>query len=757
MKIVGHYRLISEIGQGSMGRVFLAEDMRDSRQVALKAMLGETNSLQEKRFLREVQAMSRLSHPNIIQIYEVNKENNRYYFTMPYIEGEMLSELIAMKRLTTSRIIEITTKIARAIHYAHENDLLHRDLKPSNIMVNKQGEPIVMDFGLAKQFRDTTKLSQTGEILGTPAYMSPEQARSNQKIDGQTDVYSLGICFYEMLTGRVPFSGTKWQILAQLIHKKPAPPRQLNPQIHETLELICLKAIEKQKHLRFATAEEFAEELQRFGEGKSSHIKKRFAASFIAWMGKYHLPVMGALLIFVTIVCFILFYERVSQNPNHGQQMYKITFSESGDLPSKKDSLTIHGKAKPGSSLHRIFVNGREYTLENQQQFTKEVPILYGKKTVEVITLSRDHRWSRFTCEITRHAPQNQAFIFGDMTNNRRVHSQNVRQLQPERKFELGRYESAGAAVVCEDILYFALRRGGLQAWKTNDGTELWTFSTNHEVRATPAVMNGRVYFSDYQKLYCLDMYSGVEQWHFEINSPSRSIMVDEETVFVGCRNGKFFAIAIDGGMLRWKKDVVPKDSKPHRGRRSPYDFRGNSALYKDMVIATCSNKMVYCWKKNTGREVWAFRSESGVRTAPVVVGRTIYFGSNSGRMYGIDVGNKQQKWQFKVRNGVETTPLIYKNTIYFGCEGGYVYAVDLQRLKLKWEQKVDSEIASPVIVGDRLYCGSKLGELYAFDLSNGNIVYQQKCVDEIDRAPFVYQNKMFVTGEEILKTFILK
>lgn len=750
MTIVGNYRLISEIGQGSMGRVFLAEDMRDNRQVALKAMLGETNSLQEKRFLREAQAMSKLSHPNIIKIYDVNKENNRYYFTMPYIEGGMLSELIATKRLTTSRIIEITTKVAHAIHYAHENNLLHRDLKPSNIMIDSNGEPIVMDFGLAKQFRDTSKLSQTGEILGTPAYMSPEQARSNEQVDRRADIYSLGICFYEMLTGRVPFSGTKWQILAQLIHKKPVRPRQLNPQIHETLELICLKAIEKQKEMRFASAQEFAEELQRFGEGKSSQIKKRLTTSFMAWLEKYHLPVMGSLLIFLTAICFILFYERYNQS-----QICHVTLSQNTNLLPKQDSLKIYAKTETGNYLRRVFINGQEHSLQNKHEFTKQIPVFYGKNTIDVVVLSQDHRWNNFTWEITRNHPQNQAFSLGATTNNNRVHKLPVQRLQPDLVFELENYRTSGSAVVCEDILYFVLRNSGLHARNVKDGTELWKFGTNEEVRATPVVINGCVYFSDYKNLYCLDMYNGAKQWQLAINSYCRSITVDGETVFIGGRLGKFFAI--NNGTLLWQKNVVPKGAIPWGRRRSPYEFRGCPAFYNDTVIATCSNGMVYCWQKKTGREVWTFNAKSPVRSSPIVVEHTVYFGCTSGAVYGIDAKNKLPKWQFNVRQGVDSTPLIYQNTMYFGCEGGYVYAVDVPQKRLKWESKVNGEISSPIIVGDRLYCGSESGYLYGIELNSGKKVFEEKCAQEIDGTPFVYNRRMFVIGERSLKTYILE
>ena len=271
-KFFGHYQVESEIGHGGMGIVYRAQDTRLKRSVALK-IIGkpEGNSQHVSRLLHEAEAMAQLEHPNIVRIYEIGNRPS-YYIAMEYVEGSDLNCLIKERKLKSLQATQILLKVVEALHLAHKHGIVHRDVKPSNIMVTKQGEPKLMDFGLAK-VRDETialsksegpeSLSKSEDLLGTPAYMPPEQVEG--RADKRSDIYAVGATLYEALTGCPPFTGENyWNILSQIVHKEPVPPRAINPDISPYLEAICLKCLKKSPHKRYQSARQLGKDLKNF-------------------------------------------------------------------------------------------------------------------------------------------------------------------------------------------------------------------------------------------------------------------------------------------------------------------------------------------------------------------------------------------------------------------------------------------------------------------------------------------------------------
>lgn len=268
---IGHFQLLNQIGQGHFGTVWRARDTRISRIVALKLPRGDAVSKSSKTmFLKEARAAASVRHPNIVTVLDVGEtEDGQTFIASEYINGVTLSESLKISPRSFRETAELLATIASAIHKAHESGVTHRDLKPSNILVDVEGTPFVADFGLAKENAAEITMTVTGMILGTPAYMSPEQARGDSnKVDGRSDVYSLGVILYEMLTGRRPFGGASSLLLHQIQSKDPRDPRSLNRKIPRDLETICLKALEKSPAKRYQTAQELADDLQRFLDDK---------------------------------------------------------------------------------------------------------------------------------------------------------------------------------------------------------------------------------------------------------------------------------------------------------------------------------------------------------------------------------------------------------------------------------------------------------------------------------------------------------
>ena len=269
---ISHYRILSEIGKGGMGVVYKAEDTRLHRTVALKfltpdqqAALGE-DAEQRQRFLREARIAARLSHPNICPIHEVDEVDGTLFFAMAYIEGQTLSQLIKSSiLLPESQILDLAIQIANGLEEARRQNVVHRDIKSSNIIVTPQGHAYILDFGLALS-EGTSRLTVSGQVYGTPGYMSPEQARG-QDIDHRSDVWALGVVLYEMLTGRRPFgSASHLQTLYAIVNEDPAPIEQLRPDLPAAYSQIVNKALAKNPEQRWQTAGEMADALRQVRE-----------------------------------------------------------------------------------------------------------------------------------------------------------------------------------------------------------------------------------------------------------------------------------------------------------------------------------------------------------------------------------------------------------------------------------------------------------------------------------------------------------
>lgn len=282
-KKIGRYELLNLIGRGGMGEVYLAKDTTLGRHVALKKIFLATGNQDEKysleRFRQEAKAAAQLNHPNIVTIYDFGEDGKEVYLSMELIEGISLKEYLQKNRLGIEQIIAIMTKIGQAVHYAHGKNIIHRDLKPENIMLDGNLSPKIMDFGLAK-IKDTPELTQTGQILGTPRYMSPEQALGEKSVDNRADVFAMGILLYEMLTAQIPFQASiPSAVCYQVVHVSPPPPSSINPEVPQEIEKICMKALEKDKNHRYQSAEKFVQDLQNFAQKKDEQPSAENAAA----------------------------------------------------------------------------------------------------------------------------------------------------------------------------------------------------------------------------------------------------------------------------------------------------------------------------------------------------------------------------------------------------------------------------------------------------------------------------------------------
>ncbi|PWU21136.1 MAG: hypothetical protein C5B50_02415 [Verrucomicrobia bacterium] len=272
----GDFELLQEIARGGMGVVYKARQLSLNRTVAVKMILaGELASMVAvQRFRAEAEAAANLQHPNIVAIHEVGQYEGQHYFAMAYVDGKDLGEVSAgcgaRDAQWLRRAAGYVQVVAKAIDYAHQQGTLHRDLKPSNILLDASDQPRITDFGLAKRIKTDSDLTISGQILGTPNFMAPEQAAGRRRDVGpQSDIYSLGAILYFLLTGRAPFqAATTHETITKVLHTEAAPPRRLNAAVPRDLEVICLKCLEKEPNRRYASARALADDLGRFLRGE---------------------------------------------------------------------------------------------------------------------------------------------------------------------------------------------------------------------------------------------------------------------------------------------------------------------------------------------------------------------------------------------------------------------------------------------------------------------------------------------------------
>ena len=277
VRYFGEYEILGELGVGGMGVVYKARQTKLRRIVALKMIkAGELANPQDvQRFQAEAKAVAKLSHPGIVAVHEVGMHQGQYFYTMDFVGGGNLSKLHHDGPVSARRAAELVRQLAEAVHHAHGEGIVHRDLKPANVLLTEDGAPRITDFGLAKRMwvgEDSLEapLTETGQILGTAGYMSPEQAAGKTRLVGPpADIYALGSILYALLTSRAPFVGESLaDTILQLIHKEPVSPHALNPSVARDLETICLKCLAKEPHKRYGTAQLLAEDLARFLDGR---------------------------------------------------------------------------------------------------------------------------------------------------------------------------------------------------------------------------------------------------------------------------------------------------------------------------------------------------------------------------------------------------------------------------------------------------------------------------------------------------------
>ncbi|HZF00137.1 MAG TPA: protein kinase [Planctomycetota bacterium] len=347
----GKYILVRPLGRGGSGVVHLAYQKELKRFIALKLLRGNEDPETLQRFTAEAQLAARLRHPNIVSVYEIGKHLNVPYIALEYVDGVALDQ---RGRLPIRKACQLMRDVAGAVHAAHEWGVIHRDLKPQNILLDRKDRPVVTDFGLAREVSAARELTEHGIVVGTPAYMSVEQATGERALDGRSDVASLGAVFYELLTGRTPYTGkTPVDIALAVINQTPIKPRALIPDLSPALEAICLKAMAKRREERYPTARALAEDLQRFLEGEAVEARPqgKLSRTVRRLARNKSTTLMAAAAIAVIAVAGVVVFSMRRDSRRTTDLLEARTLENSGRLP---EALRIYEQIPMHAEVERV-------------------------------------------------------------------------------------------------------------------------------------------------------------------------------------------------------------------------------------------------------------------------------------------------------------------------------------------------------------------------------------------------------------------
>jgi serine/threonine-protein kinase len=343
-KTFGKYLIERKLGQGGMGAVYLARDTALDRKIAIKIISSDDQETVE-RFQREAQAVAKLKHPNIVQIYEAGTIDKQHYFTMDYIQGLSLDRVLQSRKLPYDTVARITVQVALALHYAHRHNIIHRDIKPGNILIDVRGKIYLTDFGLAKQLAGLDRsLTVTGTTVGTPDYMSPEQAQGKKELINQfSDIFSLGATLFHCLTGQLPFPGDELlAVLSSVVNKDTPLPSRIDKNIPKDLETICLKCMEKDQSRRYQNMQELALDIRRYLKGEPITARRASAVTRLWYKVKRNKAVSLILTGFVLFLIGLAVWQMVvSYQASRKAELYYLEAQELYDQGKYDDARAI--------------------------------------------------------------------------------------------------------------------------------------------------------------------------------------------------------------------------------------------------------------------------------------------------------------------------------------------------------------------------------------------------------------------------------
>lgn len=740
-EIVGDYRLVSQLGRGTFGTVYLAEHVHEHTQVAVKVLnLQLTDQKHLKDFLNEARTM-RLRHPHIVPLLDFGlSRENRPFLVMEYIpKGTMRVCFPKGTRLPPVQVATYAQQIAEALQYAHDRRLIHRDVKPENMLLRDTHTVLLADFGITITTPSINHSSlHTG---GTPGYMAPEQLQGHPR--PASDQYALGVVVYEWLAGERPFKGTLTEVVVQ--HMK-APPPSLHdryPALSPEIETVIQTALAKRPDERFANMLDFANALQRActpsltGQMYSRNISSAPAgpATPIAQP-----PRLDAAVFSPNAQHAPLSPEPKTEVPLEYDNLKSPALPEKyGNKSAQQQFLTKYKLLL--ALLILLLIGAGSYTYSTIQASTTQMQAATTALHNATATVAARGAFNAYTAHVAQ-----QGIMFGfDAQHTRHniyehiLNSANIAHLQRKWAATTGDIISSSPAVA-NGLVYVGSNDGKLYAFDALTGQQRWAVAAGNNISSSPAVVNGIIYIgSADNNLYAFDALTGQKKWASATGSyVTSSPVVVNGIVYVGSWNNSLYAFDALTGQQKWFAGTANVVNS------SPIVANG-------LVYVGSTDHNLYAFDALTGQRKWTALTNNGIPSSPAIANGLVYVGSFDGKVYAFDALTGQQKWAVDTGKAIGSSAAIANGLVYIGSANGKLYALDALTGQQKWLALAGSEIeSSPTIANGLLYIGTQDGKLHVFDALTG----QQKLALAMGQAVAMSSSPAVANGYVYIGSF---
>lgn len=774
---LGNYRLLRLLGKGGFAEVYLGEHIHLGTMVAIKVLNLRIESSDVDQFRTEARTIAHLVHPHIVRVFDFGLEHAAPYLVMDYAPNGTLRNLYPRgTRLPLSEVVKYSGQVADALQYAHNQRVIHRDIKPENILLGRDNDALLSDFGIAL-ISQTSRLQTAQDIAGTIAYMAPEQIESHPR--PASDQYSLGIVVYEWLCGERPFQGSFTEIAVKQTMAPPPPLRERVPEVSINVEKVVMTALAKDPQARFATVAAFAQALARAAEDAPTLITAE--------------PLVPPL------------NRPLSQAPvSSGQSGVNTppgrTYESAGMDQDGGATMEVAGQTTPPrvvQSQPPLVLPSLEpavsspisdaSVLEQTQARTWEAPLLtprtdgppaparkgppvgrvvllvalvllvlvgsfgvfylrgHASQNTGVITptATTPHHGVTPTVVITAQRGDSTTFGFGPQhtrfnTDEHTLATANVSRLALDWAFPTGGQINSSPAVVDGNV-YIGSDDHKLYALKAATGKMLWSFPTGDVIGSSPVVADGVVYVGSFDhNLYAIDAATGKQDWKFPTKgSIFSSPVVVNGVVYVGSYDRNVYAVDAKTGQKIWAF------STGNQVVSSP-------AVVNGVVYVGSYDNNVYAINAKTGQKIWSYPTGGAIDSAPAIVNGELYIGSLDKKIYALNASTGTMNWYFITNNAILSSPAVVNGVVYIGSTDGMLYSFTGGNVNWKFTPASGCTFkSSPMVANGVVYSGCSDGHLYAIDASSGNQLWSYTTHGEVRSSPTVVHGAVYVGSHD--------